>query len=42
VGAHFWIDGNWRVTTFGRYLVTSFGRDSDDWLLGLQVTRFGR
>ncbi len=42
VGAHLWIDGNWRLTTYGRYLVTSQGRDSDDWLIGLQVTRFGR
>ncbi len=42
VGAHVWIDGNWRVTTYGRYFITSEGRDSDDWLVGLQVTRFGR
>ena len=42
VGAHVWIDGNFRLTTFGRYMVTSFGRDHDDWLLGLQLTCFSR
>ncbi len=42
VGVHMWLDGNWRITTYGRYLVTSRGRDDDDWLLGLQVTAFSR
>lgn len=34
VGAHFWWTPNLRLTTFGRYLVTSEGRDDDDWLIG--------
>lgn len=42
VGVHAWINGSWRVTTYGRYLVTSEGRAYDDWLLGLQVTAFRR
>ena len=42
LGAHLWIDGNWRLTTYGRYLVTSEGRKHDDWLMGLQLTCFGR
>jgi hypothetical protein len=42
VGAHLWVDGNWRLTGYGRYLVTTEGRKQDDWLLGLQVTCFGR
>jgi len=42
VGAHLWVDGNWRLTGYGRYLVTSEGRKQDDWLLGLQLTCFRR
>jgi hypothetical protein len=42
IGAHLWIDGNWRLTTYGRYLVTTEGRDQDDWLLGMQLTAFRR
>ena len=42
VGAHCWINGTWRVTGYGRYLVTSAGRDHDDWLLGLQLAGFAR
>jgi len=42
VGAHLWLDGSWRLTTYGRYLITSEGRDHDDWLLGMQFTVFGR
>ncbi len=42
VGVHTWLNGNWRVTAYGRYLVTSRGRNYDDWLLGLQVTGFSR
>jgi hypothetical protein len=41
-GAHWWINGDWRVTAYGRYLVTTEGRDNDDWLLGLQITSFAR
>ncbi len=42
VGVHAWINGSCRVTTFGRYLITSRGRNDDDWLIGLQLTVFTR
>lgn len=42
VGAHWWINGNWRVTAYSRYLVTTEGRDNDDWLLGVQFAGFAR
>ncbi|MGB1928967.1 MAG: hypothetical protein ACPHO8_06640 [Mariniblastus sp.] len=42
VGAHFWIDGNIRLSGFGRYTITSEGRDYDGWMVGGQVTLFGR
>ena len=40
VGIHAWLNGNWRVSGYGRYLVTSLGRDNDDWLIGGQLTFF--
>ncbi len=42
VGTHVWVNGSWRLTTYGRYLVTSEGRNHDDWLMGMQLTCFGR
>ncbi len=42
VGVHFWATGQSRVSLFGRYLVTSEGRDYDDWLAGLQFSIFDR
>ena len=42
LGAHLWIDGNWRLTAHGRYFITTEGRKHDDWLLGLQLTCFRR
>lgn len=42
VGTHFWIDGQIRLTMYGRYLVTTEGRDFDDWLVGGQITLFSR
>lgn len=42
VGAHFWLNNNWRLTTYGRYFVTSEGRAHDDWLVGGQLTMFRR
>lgn len=42
VGAHLWLTGNWRLTGYGRYFVTTEGRDHDDWLIGLQLAAFGR
>ena len=34
VGTHFWWTPNLRLTGFGRYMVTTEGRDDDDWLIG--------
>ena len=34
LGGHFWWTPNVRLTGFGRYLVTTEGRDEDDWWLG--------
>jgi hypothetical protein len=42
IGAHFWMNGSWRLTGYGRYLITTEGRNQDDWLLGLQLTGFSR
>ena len=42
IGLHAWINGNWRVSGFGRYFVTTHGRDDDHWLVGFQVSRFTR
>lgn len=42
VGVHLWLDGRFRLTTFGRYLVTSEGREFDDWLVGGQIAIFSR
>ena len=41
-GVHFWFNGSWRATAFGRFMVTSLGRDNDDWLMGGQLTYFPR
>lgn len=42
VGAHFWVDGKIRLSTFGRYLITSQGRDTDGWYVGAQIALFTR
>lgn len=42
VGVHFWPTGQGRLTGFARYLITSDGRESDDWAAGVQFTAFGR
>jgi hypothetical protein len=42
VGVHFWATGHGRLTGFARYMVTTDGRDADDWLAGIQFTAFGR
>ncbi|MCB9938417.1 MAG: hypothetical protein H6823_09250 [Planctomycetaceae bacterium] len=42
VGTHLWVNGNWRLTAYGRYFVTTEGRSRDDWLVGLQLAAFGR
>ncbi len=34
VGGHFWWTPNLRLTGFGRYMVSTEGRDADDWLIG--------
>ncbi len=42
VGTHFWWTPNIRLTGFGRYLVTTEGRDDDDWLIGGGVALFSK
>ena len=42
VGIHTWLNGSCRLTTFGRYWVTTEGRDSDEWMLGIQLSFFER
>jgi hypothetical protein len=42
IGTHLWINGRWRLTGYGRYLITTEGRQHDDWLLGIQLARFSR
>lgn len=37
VGLHAWLNGNWRMTGYGRYLVGEFGPDESDWLVGGQL-----
>jgi hypothetical protein len=41
-GAHLWINGSGRATVYTRYLVTSAGRDQDQWVLGGQMVLFSR
>lgn len=40
LGAHFWWTPQIRLTSYGRYLVTTDGRDSDDWLCGVGIALF--
>lgn len=40
VGAHFWWTPRWRLTGFGRYWITTDGRDSDTWMVGGGVAVF--
>ena len=42
IGAHFWLDGKIRLTSFGRYLVSSEGRETDGWAVGAQIGFFTR
>lgn len=41
-GTHLWVNGNLRLTAYGRYFVTTEGREHDDWLVGLQLAAFSR
>jgi hypothetical protein len=36
-GAHFWWRPNWRISSYGRYMITTEGRSEDDWLIGGQI-----
>jgi hypothetical protein len=40
LGLHFWWTPQLRLTGFGRYLITTDGRDSDDWLVGGGIALF--
>lgn len=42
VGGHFWWTPNLRLTGFGRYMVTTEGRDADDWLIGGGLAIFSK
>lgn len=42
LGIHFWPAGQARLTVYARYLVSSEGRNYDDWLAGFQFTAFER
>lgn len=42
VGVHVWANSKLRLTGFGRYFVTTEGRQQDDWLIGAQFTVFTR
>lgn len=37
IGLHFWWSPRVRLTGFGRYLVTTEGRDADSWLYGFGI-----
>lgn len=41
-GVHFWFNGHTRLTAFGRYAISTDGRESDNWLVGGQVALFTR
>ncbi|HBE68323.1 MAG TPA: hypothetical protein DDW52_09270 [Planctomycetaceae bacterium] len=41
-GVHFWLSGQSRLTGYARYIVSSHGRDADDWLAGIQFSAFSR
>lgn len=40
VGTHFWWTPDLRLSTYGRYMVSSEGRRADDWLIGASVAIF--
>ncbi|MCA9137344.1 MAG: hypothetical protein KDB00_11315 [Planctomycetales bacterium] len=40
VGAHFWWTPQIRLTSYGRYMVTTEGRTADDWQLGFGLAVF--
>lgn len=42
LGAHFWWTPRLRFTGFGRYWITSDGRDSDTWILGGGIAVFNK
>lgn len=42
IGAHLWLNGRVRLTSFGRYFITTEGRRYDHWLVGGQITLFTR
>lgn len=39
-GAHFWWNPSFRISSYGRYMVTTDGRDSDAWQFGFGVALF--
>ncbi|KAA5547327.1 hypothetical protein FYK55_00390 [Roseiconus nitratireducens] len=42
VGAHFWWTPQIRLTSYGRYMIATEGRDADDWMLGIGLAVFSK
>ncbi|MCC9600715.1 hypothetical protein LOC67_09080 [Stieleria sp. JC731] len=42
LGAHFWWTPQIRLTSYGRYMIATEGRDADDWMLGFGVALFSK
>lgn len=42
VGTHFWWAPGLRISGYGRYMMTTEGRDEDDWLIGGQLAILGK
>lgn len=40
LGLHFWWNSNTRLTAYSRYMITTDGRESDDWLSGIGIACF--
>ena len=40
VGSHFWWNPSVRLSTYSRYMITTDGRDSDDWMIGVGIAVF--
>ncbi len=42
VGAHFWWTPRIRLTSYGRYMIATEGREADDWMLGVGLAVFSK
>ncbi|OYP35081.1 hypothetical protein CGZ80_13530 [Rhodopirellula sp. MGV] len=41
-GTHFWWTPRIRLTSYGRYMIATEGRDADDWMLGFGIAVFNK